>query len=120
VESYQKLSEFLPRIWIDPVGSTDFGYQVNRPRKSLTIDGQRIQRLSKWSASLSGLIQLQVAPLVSQQSAILQEGQNACRIEIDISTDPLIAEPLPAAKLAPILDELIQLGLEITSQGDIE
>ncbi len=43
----------------------------------------------------------------------------ACRIEIDVSTAADFPDELPREKLATILRELVNLGKEIASRGDI-
>lgn len=50
---YRQISAYLPSVRLDPEGSSDFSYQINRPRDSTSgISGLRINRLSKWSSYL--------------------------------------------------------------------
>jgi hypothetical protein len=119
-EAYQKLIEYLPRIWIDPAGSTDFFYQINRPRNSLVVDGLRIHRLSKWASAIQASIQLPIGQLAATQTAIVQKGPISCRIEVDINTDPEFVRPFSGAESGPIFEELTRLGAEIISEGDIQ
>ena len=50
-DSYKQLIPYLQKIPIDVKNSTDFFYQINRPRKSEVsgLNGLIINRLSKWS-----------------------------------------------------------------------
>ena len=48
---YERLSEYLP-FELDAKGSSDFLYQINRPRASTVIDDLQINRLSKWAVAL--------------------------------------------------------------------
>ncbi len=36
VSAYRRLAEYLPSVVIDPENSSDFAYQINRPRQSST------------------------------------------------------------------------------------
>ena len=53
---YELLSSFLPNIQIDEINSSDFLYQINRPRESKVIADLKINRLSKWSVLLRQLM----------------------------------------------------------------
>jgi hypothetical protein len=118
---YRRLSEFLQTVRIDPEGSEDFLYQINRPRTSaLRIDNLVINRLSKWSVSLYqrlglgfGLPSLQA--IQSFSSAPLY----ACRIELDISTPAVSTGELTHGRLVELYRELVDLAVEITVSGDV-
>ena len=54
-DAYQRLGHYLPAVTLDPTGSSDFLYQINRQRNSATeIAGLTINRLSKWAAARFG------------------------------------------------------------------
>lgn len=118
VTSYRKLAQYLPFVRLDPEHSEDFWYQINRPRQSSVIDGLKINRLSRWSASvfLPLRFTLEKDQLVQQESGF--RGYS-CRIELDINTDLAFAAELPAAGLPPLLEELRNLAVEVVTQGDI-
>ncbi len=49
---YERISSYLPAIRLDPQGSSDLLYQINRPRDSTSgVTGLRINRLSRWSVA---------------------------------------------------------------------
>lgn len=118
---YQTLAKSLPAVKLDPEGSRDFSYQINRPRASKSgVQNLRINRLSRWSVvRLSGMM-VQVA--AGQPAArVLESSQevNACRVELDINTSPQFQGTFPSEMLPSLLKELMELGIEIASNGDI-
>lgn len=121
---YVRIAEYLPAVKIDPAGSEDFFYQINRPRESRVIKGMRLNRLSKWSVAsyqpLSIAIGVPVGP--SGQPLVHSHGGTpamACRAEVDLSTPGGVQDELPHGALPSIFEELVILGAEITRQGDI-
>jgi hypothetical protein len=118
VEGYRRLGEHLPGIHLDPDGSYDFFYQINRPRNSTVVETLKINRLSRWSVSRFVPIRLMIAP-PSIQSAPVGAQQEACRIELDINTAAEFAGELPGARLAQLFEELKNLAVEIATRGDI-
>jgi len=118
VAGYRRLAEYLPGIQIDPEGSSDFFYQINRPRNSTLVDTLRINRLSKWSVTQFLPFRLMVAPHLIQ-SLPIGSGELACRIELDISTTAEFVGELPRAKLPQLFEELKNLATEVATRGDI-
>lgn len=119
-EGYRLLEKYLPTVKIDPVGSEDFFYQINRPRPSTTgIPGLRVNRLSKWSVAYFQPIKIGVA--VPAKSAVTYPGErhDACRIELDISTPAVFEGGLPPNALDAIFRELVNAGAEIVRKGDL-
>jgi hypothetical protein len=113
---YVQLSTYLP-VEIDPQNSSDFTYQINRPRPSRTgIPDLLINRLSKWSVAAFQVFSMSIG------TANVGVGQGArkyhCRLELDISTDVEFKQGFSKDQLLPVLEELIDLGLEIASKGD--
>jgi len=113
---YRNLSRYLPAVRLDPEGSQDFYYQINRPRRSTVVDGLQINRLSKWSVAQFVPITLMLTPQ-SVQSGV-GAGEEACRIEVDVNTAPHGNAELPSARLPEVFGELVRLGEEIVSKGD--
>jgi len=115
-DGYQRLSEYLPSVQIDPHGSSDLVYQINRPRESRSrISGLRINRLSKWSVATIRLFTLTGAGPSSRPEA----QHRACRLQLDVNTAAEFDGELPADGLIPLLQELMDLAGEIASHGDI-
>ena len=106
---------------LDPENSSDFSYQINRPRVSATgITDLQLNRLSRWSAvRLSGIL---VQITAGQPTARVFESRNelyACRIELDINTSQTFTAALPQEQLSARVEELVKLGAEIAANGDI-
>ncbi|MDQ7034545.1 MAG: hypothetical protein Q9P01_06835 [Anaerolineae bacterium] len=113
---YEKLTELLP-FKIDAENSSDFFYQINRRRNSNTISNLELNRLSKWS-----VLKLQTAlirtDIAANQLITLPEAY-ACRLELDINTIQNFEGELDQDKLSDLFYELINLGKEIATKGDI-
>jgi len=121
IEGYNRITGYLPSVKLDGEGSSDFAYQINRPRPSKSMQALQINRLSKWSVMNLHYIQLAVdagQPGLTQ-ATIPNEGHNACRLELDINTSASFSGQLPKEKLSVIFDELIAVGKEIAERGDI-
>lgn len=117
---YRQIAAYLPHIQLDPVNSSDFLYQINRPRDSTSgVNGLRINRLSKWSVGVFAVIPLNIAPSPSRVEVYSVPQTFSCRVEIDINTSQEFSGELPQALLPKILEELIALGQEIIREGDI-
>lgn len=117
---YERLANYLPNVKFDPEGSSDFMYQINRPRNSnLDIPDLKINRLSKWSVLvyMSAMIKLDAKSYRSVQYDTPEI--YACRLDMDINTAADFRGPLPKDKLGKIFEELVAIGQEITKKGDI-
>jgi hypothetical protein len=114
-EGYDKLRSFLKGVELDPENSSDFLYQINRPRMFDAGGFQiKINRLSKWSVRLWQLRE------ISPVSDRLITSAHACSLELDLNTDGEFTEELPRESLKSILDLLIEFGLEISQRGDVQ
>lgn len=122
IEGYERIAKHLPFVKLDGENSSEFAYQINRPRASNNINALQINRLSKWSVMAMQHIRFEI--LVGQgtvaQQAPLGEGKSACRLELDINTSPAFSGELPKEWVLPIFDELIALGKEIAERGDVQ
>jgi hypothetical protein len=117
--AYRQLGAYLHgSVSLDPGHSSDFLYQINRPRDSHSgVEGLRVNRLSKWSAISSVLTFIQLKPQSVDQ--VTAQPSFAARIELDINTTPDFPSSLPREGLPAILEELVSLGIEILHNGDI-
>lgn len=117
VEGYKVLDSLLP-VEISPEDSSDFMYQINRPRPSASVAGMLINRLSKWSVAVRESMQLAVAPDTAQ---LVRTGEtaHALRLELDINTSGSHEGKFPKESSLSIFRELIDLGIEISQRGDI-
>jgi len=112
------LQKYLPSVTIDPDGSSDLFYQINRPRLSLRVDGLRMNRLSKWVLQVAQRVTLVLgAPNETVQRA--SDFEASCKLELDMNTAPDFGRALPAEHLGALLQETIDLGREIAQKGDV-
>lgn len=117
-DGYLRLSAYLPAVQLDPVGSSDFFYQVNRPRSSrCKIKGLRINRLSKWSVARMEFKAL-VLGRQEELRVIGGEGVFSCRVELDVNTSPDFDGDFASDQSTEIFGELLDLGREILKEGD--
>jgi hypothetical protein len=115
---YRQLVAYLPAVTLDSEGSSDFFYQINRPRASNTgIADLRINRLSKWSVTSLGSAAFAIStPGIAY---IAQPTSFACQVELDINTVPEFRGEFTGEQLPQIFAELVDLGCEIASRGDM-
>ena len=118
-DGYRRIQRYLPAVTLDPERSADFSYGINRFRQSETVPGLRINRLSRWSvAKLSG-IRLEIGEPGMSRLMESPEGLSACRLELDINTQPERVEPFAQNVAEPLLNELLRFGREIVDHGDV-
>ena len=115
---YRQLATYLTSVQLAPEDSSDFLYQINRPRPSTSgIKGLQVNRLSKWSVAVlrSGMV------AIRGRSADLMPGPEcfACRLELDINTAADYQDELPSSGLVRVFEELVDLAMEIAQQGDV-
>ncbi len=115
---YRQLSAYLPSVNIDAQNSSDFLYQINRPRlSSSSLRTLKINRLYKWSVAQIGKLDV----ILSDQPRVhfnpSFEPFN-CRLELDISTQQDWNQQLPANVLPEIFSELSKIAKEIVENGD--
>jgi hypothetical protein len=116
---YSEISPLLPDVRIDSENSSDFFYQINRPRISKSgMGGLKVNRLTKWSVTQAGLIQIAIG---AGAGTVLHSGprQFACRLELDMSTAAEFSGEIPKDKTPSVFEELVRLGREIANRGDI-
>lgn len=117
---YVLLQQYLhSNVRLDPDTSSDFFYQINRPRPATSgLPGLKMNRLMRWSVQVAQRMTLTLGAGGAVARNLGEEA--ALRLEIDINTPPDLAEALPADKLGPILQEMANLGGEIVERGDIQ
>lgn len=114
-EAYRRLSSYLP-FNLDEKNSSDFNYQINRPRKSRVLGEElRINRLMKWASILLRAI---TGTSVAKTGVTAQSNQ-VCFLELDINTDAAYDKQLPEKDLLSLFQELVELANEIAEKGDI-
>lgn len=116
-EGYEKIAPLIPSVKLDPQNSSDFFYQINRPRISATVPDIKINRLCKWSVLQVGVIQIEVNLENPTSRIVPEQSLHACRLELDINTSPENKESLERPH--EIFEEMITWGNEISEKGDV-
>lgn len=118
-EAYSQLNSLLSTVEVDAENSSDFIYQINRPRLITAGDmAIPVNRLSKWTASATVRQDITFTPSrVTQQRAVLQH--TATQLELDINTAPDFGEPIEHSLSDSVFSKLVELALEISEAGDI-
>lgn len=111
--AYLRLAEYVP-IQVGPE-SSDFLYQINLPTQSGSgIKGLVINRLSKWAVTMYKLVRLNEPMNLPTQDI----GTTiALRSEIDVNTVQEFEGELPKGQLIEIVDELVQHGRSLITEG---
>jgi len=112
---YRQLSTYLPNFELDTENSSDFMYQINRPRESGSgIPNLKINRLTKWSVATSKLFP--ISPLGG-----VGPGRTnfACRLELDVNTMQEFEGQISREQMPPVFRESTDLAWEIAEKGDI-
>ena len=112
--AYSELSPFLPDVRLEGLAdSSDFFYQINRPRQSEVIQGVTVNRLSKWSVQIFDTITVSDGGAPKMNTA-----QLACRLEVDINTSQQQVLHIHKDQTQSLFEELARLGYEISNSGD--
>jgi len=120
-DGYKRLAEYLPAVQIDPEGSSEFLYQINRPRRSMTMPEQILNRISRWSVGLCTELKIPVLlqPVPQLLPGLLAgAGLSACRLELDLSTSQNEAGELNHEQVPSVYNELVGLAKDIAKNGD--
>ncbi len=116
-QTYKILQNLLPSMELGNVA--DFGYHINRRRRSIAAEDLQINRLSRWNIATFERNDSTLDPVQD-----IEENRNrrlfAPRLELDINTVPLEAVALPSESLLEVFKELVHVGLEIARKGDIQ
>jgi hypothetical protein len=117
-DGYSALNTLLPRVELDPTGSSDFFYQINRRRISTSMAAIAINRLSKWSVMQGSSVGISLTPNTGPQF-LPGRDQFACRLELDINTAGPLPNTFDGEQAVELFQELMNLGKEIAERGDI-
>ena len=115
---YEEIQNYLPRVQLDPQGTSDFFYQINRPKKSSVNKNIKINRLNKWSVGLIGTVGVTIDSAEREAFTHIRE-QHICRLELDINT-PILDSAVSGDGASAVFQELIKYGQEIASKGDVQ
>lgn len=119
---YIALGDYLPSVKLDPEGTSEFTYSINRHFKAEQLDGLHVNRLSKWAVVhlQPMLLKVVAGGRDSVTEQVLGSREEYIRLEVDINTEATRREPLPGAQMARIFELLVDLGCRIAERGDIK
>lgn len=117
INGYDELDNYLHFSDLDTKNSSDFLYQINRPRPSKIINKISINRLSKWHVVNAKLLAIDISG--TQQGSVAADIY-ATTLDLDLSSDAENDSELPKNKLKKLFKELISLAKEIGEKGDIK
>lgn len=114
---YDELDNYLHFNDLDTKNSSEFLYQINRPRQSKIIKERYINRLSKWHVVNAKIMAMDTSGTLQ---ASIAADIYATTLDLDLSSDAENNSELPKNKLSKLFEELITLGKEIGEEGDIK
>ena len=113
----RELSRYLPRLDMDSLEGPDFIYQVNRRRRSASVQHARINRLAKWSATQVAGLEVQVNP--TGQPLVRNTNVSFVRkLELDVNTTPE-TNAMSNDRIPALFAELVTLAGELAIEGDV-
>lgn len=121
-EGYRHLQPFLEQwVKVDPEGSSELTYSINRRRNSSVVPGLQINRLAKWFVWVwkPFRIEVRVQPRPGITQSESGEARMACRADLDINTAPEFEGSFDKPQQKDILAELRSLLLEMAAKGDV-
>lgn len=115
---YRLLQQYLrDSVRLDPEASSDFSYQINRPRNSVTgVPGLVINRLMRWAVTVTLGGTVTMTP--TSVGGVVGEERYACTLGLDVNTTQEFGKELPRDRLEAIFNELVAMGIEIATGGD--
>lgn len=119
---YHMLTPLLPCVRLNPAGSSDLIYQINRHASSNAIGTPlHINRISNWSVVRFRTVEFMVSasPTPDAIEPSFVEG-HVVRLQLDMNTDAERREALPDAALRPLVDELVAFAQVIAGHGDMQ
>lgn len=120
-DGYAIAKRYLPGINFGESEPLDFSYQINRRRLAVIDDSLVINRLAKWSVVAQESFEVKLQASMPPSLRALAPTWS-CRLDLDINTvsDVNVSELIPKTKLSMLFDELMELGIEIASEGDVQ
>ena len=121
-DALRRLDELLPTVRVEPEITQDFMYRINKRRDSRSgIEGLKINRLSTWAAVQ--VIETRIHVSEGDQGTLnmtqLPNSRGLCRLEIDINTIPEFNQEFDKDMVLDIFNELVDIGNEIATEGDV-
>ncbi len=107
-DAYLMLDNFLHSVKVEP-NSSDFSYTINRKRPSNIVQNLMINRFCQWRAIRQYL----------KINELELESKYACSLDIDINTIAEFEGELKTEELIPLFNEVTDMAIEISKNGDI-
>ena len=119
-QGYRDLQPYLRSLEVDPVNTRDLFYQINRRRPSVAVPGCAVNRLSRWAVAEIRSIEVMI-DAGGRAGRTHQDGDTitVVRVELDINTCQEFQRQFPREQQHAVLTELLEMGIEISEQGDI-
>lgn len=117
--AYALLPDYVP-VRVDPDSSSDFLFQINLPVASTTIDGLRLNRLTRLAVASVSQLTLRFTAGAAGAAVASQARPpfaHALRLELDINTVAEFQGPIPRRDLIRVYRELVALGEGIATGG---
>jgi hypothetical protein len=110
-EAYQRLNGLLSSVNV-PSGSSDFLYQINRPRASDVKHDLLINRLMKWSAIRATSI------VTGAKAGVVTNEKFGCQLELDVNTHQEFQGEFTKSEIHGLFEELVKFAFEIQEKGE--
>lgn len=117
-DGYSQLQAYLPSVKLDPEGSSDFLYQINRSRQTTLESGRQIiaNRVSKWSVRMISLTTgLESGP--PGASAHISIARPS--VEIDVNSAGYAENAYTENELKELYGAAREMTAEILRDGDV-
>lgn len=116
--SYELLGHYLREtVKLDPKGSSDFLYRINRPCDSVALPGRQINRIVTWNA-MKLEMHMGSSALPPGQPALKSEF-HGCGADLDINTSQEVQDEIHTDRIPALLKEMSELALQIADKGDV-
>jgi len=116
--SYAELARLLPDVKVPLEGASDLFFQINRPRKSKSVAGHELNRLSRWMSIASGQLIFPQLTFAFPPVQIRGDSVFATRVELDISTGAERQTEIPLDERRSLLNEMLDSAKESLESGD--
>jgi hypothetical protein len=116
--AYAKLEGLIPSVRLDSANSSEFFYQINRPKQSHAKPGMSLNRIMKWQSIVQHSYVGAMEAIGTKTPMVQTSEEHFAVVELDNST-PINGAPFAPELLSPIYSELRDMALENISKGEI-
>jgi hypothetical protein len=112
------LAKFLPTLGLIPESTSDFQLQINRTRKSTSIEKLRLNRIGRWSLQMKQRARIAIGETIHELSP-MEHVATGCVLELDINNVPEESLSLNEHDLVALFSEELGIAREVATQGDV-